>query len=168
MAEIIFSYKDSYMFSDLFNNKKLNPPRVVNRLTLVAHGVGGSVLIDGVRMNAMDFFSFSRRFIDPNDLDYIRLESCYSTWGGGSSFASELSKIFERGYVKGYMRQVWVWNIPDQVFSNMQQYGLKGASVMLTKEIMLGYSIAKGYADFHSMVFRRGRVIKERILNPYI
>ncbi|CAH1660394.1 conserved hypothetical protein [Hyphomicrobiales bacterium] len=167
MAVIVKSFDDSYIFSDSFYNKHAHPPTRVSRLTLSAHGVEGAVLIDGKRMNALDLWDLCHRLVAIDAFDYIRIGSCHSARGGSASLACRLSKIFERGYVKGYMRSVWTLGQPDQISFAIKQYGMDSASMMLNSAMLKEPFIQKNDDEFHSMLFRRGVMIKEKIFSPY-
>lgn len=168
MAIIVHSFGDSYVFTDFFFNKFSDKPATVSRLTLSAHGTDGCVMVDGRRVNAIELWNIFNRLVDMNAIDYIRIASCSSAHGGSASFACRLSQIFHRVYVKGYKSVINSLAQPDKIQVAINQLGMAGASIILTDTLLKENFLKKNDQEFHSMLFCRGRLINERIFNPYV
>lgn len=73
--------------------------------------------------------------VDLQTIHCIRLVSCFSAYGGGSSFVCRLSRLLPEAYIKGYVNEVFSQMSPQATGYGLGEFGPVQTAVQLQRLI---------------------------------
>ncbi|HGF4699978.1 IS66 family insertion sequence element accessory protein TnpB [Escherichia coli] len=161
MTDIKFIYHTK---SPLTIYKQMHKGNV--RLNIDVHGSpyksgqGGLCVGDALYSPGM-LHDWLKTVVDLQTIHCIRLVSCFSAYGGGSSFVCRLSRLLPEVYVKGYINEVFSKMSPQATGYALDKFGPVQTAVLLQRLFPDGPPpLDKFDKDFCSVTYKNGILIK--------
>ena len=85
-------------------------------------GQGGLYVGDAIYSPGM-LHDWLKTVVDLQTIHCIRLVSCFSAYGGGSSFVCRLSRLLPEVYIKGYVNEVFSEMSPQAIGYGLGEFG---------------------------------------------